>query len=370
MSFLPEAVLSLSRRRLRSGLTVLGVACSMFAMQLIAAVSQHFTLVSTGFQQSFAGRVFVCERLSLWAGGGVLSDAKAARVRQVPGVDGVTPLLIGRLLADRLVVLGVPEVLVGLPPQDAPTLWPAARLAAGRWVDSGAVVGSDAATLLHATVGGTVRLFKRDVPVDGVLAPSGMLVDRQVLVPLPLAQTLLGREGLLTAVVARTSAPDMVARAIQARVHGVTVVTPAQMEDDVRRSVAVWNALAVVLALGALAAGGAAVAVTTVVAVHERTGEIAIRRTVGASRLQIFAEFLGETAVLTTLGWAVGTGLTLGFVHLAEPWLESVGAAIFRVDATVLGLSLLTALLLTLAAGTLPAWHATRVDVVGALRRV
>jgi putative ABC transport system permease protein len=371
MTFLPDPLLAFRRRKLRTLLAITGVAAGVFAMELLAAVSTHFRSAAHGLEASFLHRAFVCERVTFWAGGGILSETRMARVTRVPGVRTAVPMLVGRLEPERLVVLGVPEVLVGVPFEQAQALWPGARLAAGRWLDSdapAAVLGAELAAHLGAVPGQSVSLLGHAVPVQGILEAQGTLVDRQALVPLPVAQSLLDREGLVTDVVVEGDIDlDVLGHRIEQAVPDVHVVTPARLADEVGQSVAVWDALALVLGLGSIVGGGITVAVTSLVSVQERTAEIAIRRAVGASAGQIFGDVLVENGLLILLGWGAGTAGVALFVALASRWLESVGAAMFTLTPGLLATSAAITVVLGLLAAAIPAAAAARTDVLRGL---
>ncbi|MHB2015768.1 MAG: ABC transporter permease [Candidatus Xenobia bacterium] len=376
MPTIPEPLLALGRRRVRTALSLLGLAAGVFAMQLIAAVAANFTATARGFERNFLHRLFVCERISFWAGGGILSDAKAAEVARVPGVAHVVPVLIGRIFQERMLVLGAPEVLVGAPPLDAPTLWEGAHLAAGRWLGprdaDGVVLGAEIAQVLQAHVGAPTTFLGATFPVLGVLAPTGTLLDRQAIAPLARAQAVLHREGLLTDVIVTPAAgqdAEALSDAIRHQVHEVEVITPGRLAVEIRQSVGSWEAIARVLELAAALSGAAAVAIAAAIGVHERSAEIGLRRAIGASRGQIMGDLLVESLVLLLLGWGLGSLLGFSFVDASRPALQAMGAAIFTFDASVLVRSLMWTLLVGLVAAAVPAHAASRLDPVRALRQ-
>lgn len=91
-----------------------------------------------------------------------------------------------------------------------------------------------------------------------------------------------------------------------------------------------------------------------------RSGEIGVRRALGATRRAIFAQFVVEAGVLGLAG--AGLGLLLSWLGL---WLvrqsPAPHAPLAQMDGAMLALTLLLALLASLAAGLLPAWRAALV---------
>ncbi len=96
-----------------------------------------------------------------------------------------------------------------------------------------------------------------------------------------------------------------------------------------------------------------------------RQREIAIRSSVGATRGQIFGQFLTESLVLAILGGGLGVGLGVGLLRailgiVPEGILPS--EASFQLDAHVLTGALAVTTLAGLLFGCAPAWYASRVD--------
>jgi len=93
-----------------------------------------------------------------------------------------------------------------------------------------------------------------------------------------------------------------------------------------------------------------------------RSGEIGVRRALGASRSAIHSQFLIEAAVIGAGGGALGlllTGVGVVAVHLVLP---PRFANLARVDVSLLLLALLVAVAATLLAGVYPAFRAARVQ--------
>jgi putative ABC transport system permease protein len=92
-----------------------------------------------------------------------------------------------------------------------------------------------------------------------------------------------------------------------------------------------------------------------------RSGEIGVRRALGASRRTVFNQFLVESGLVGLLG--TGLGLLLA---LAGLWAVRQGpssyARLVQMDLAQLGLTLVLGLSAALLAGLLPAWRATRVS--------
>ena len=146
--------------------------------------------------------------------------------------------------------------------------------------------------------------------------------------------------------------------------NNFALLASAQLLDLFNRLTGVFFLVMLALSSAGLLVGGVGVIGIMLISVTERTREIGVRKAVGATRREILWQFLVEASVLTALG--AGTGMLLGW-GLAEgvaAWtplparipLWAVGAAI--------GMAILTGMLF----GLLPAYRASRLDPVVALR--
>ena len=90
-----------------------------------------------------------------------------------------------------------------------------------------------------------------------------------------------------------------------------------------------------------------------------RSGEIGVRRALGASRLQIGVQFTVEAAVLGFTGGLLGLAMTwIGMLAMRAVLPEDI-AALARMDGSLLSLTLCMAVLATIVAGLYPTLRAT-----------
>lgn len=124
------------------------------------------------------------------------------------------------------------------------------------------------------------------------------------------------------------------------------------------------NLVFVVLGLVALLAGGAGIANVTTLGVLERTGEIGLRRALGATRRQVAAQFIAESVLIGLLGGLIGASLgvfAVVAVAALQHWTPIIDSPV-ALAAAALGA------VVGLVAGWFPARRAARIEPVSALR--
>ncbi len=169
----------------------------------------------------------------------------------------------------------------------------------------------------------------------------------------------------------RTGAAQAVARQIAAAElptdpHRLVVTAPPnplKLQGEVNGDLA---GLFLILALISLLIGAVGIANTTLVAVLERTGEIGVRRAVGARPRHIAAQFLAESTALGTLGGLIGTCIGVGIVVIfaaVQNWTALLNP-VYTLPAPLIGS------VVGLLAGAYPALRAARTSPLAALRTV
>ena len=114
-----------------------------------------------------------------------------------------------------------------------------------------------------------------------------------------------------------------------------------------------------------LLVGGIGVMNIMLVSVTERTGEIGLKKAIGAKKKRILLQFLTEAAVLTSMGGIVGVISGIGLAQLISAIMQIPVA----IDATAIFVSVVFSTLIGVVFGLLPATQAANLNPIEALRR-
>ncbi len=385
---------AVTAQRLRSFLTLLGIAVGIASVILLTSIGEGIHRFVLGEFSQFGTNVITATPGKTKTGGsasGLPSSARplsledAAALVRLPNVVAVTPNVRGNAEVEgngrtrRTLVYGVnadsrivfrSTVRSGqfLPVEDAGS--------ARAFVVLGAKVKEELFGS-ESPLGQRLRIGGLHFRIIGVMEPKGQFLgidlDDTAFIPAGRAQELFNREGVDEINIAATEGVPsaIVAERIRRHLverHGREDFTLITQEEMLKTLSNILNVLTMAVgALGgiSLLVGGVGIVTIMTIAVSERTGEIGLLVALGAPRRTILALFLGEAVALSALGGFLGLLLGVGLaqlIHLALPALPVHTPLSFVVLAE------LVAIAIGLAAGVLPARRAARLDPVEALR--
>jgi putative ABC transport system permease protein len=146
--------------------------------------------------------------------------------------------------------------------------------------------------------------------------------------------------------------------------NNFALMSSASILSLFNRLTGVFFLVILLLASAGLMVGGVGVIGIMLISVTERTREIGIRKAVGATQREILWQFLVEASLLTVLGAAVGMLIGFGMATAVARWTPIPADVPLWAVGTALGMAAVTGMLF----GLLPAYRAARLEPVAALR--
>ena len=394
-----EGFQALGAHKLRTFLMMAGTIIGVAALIVIMAIGR-------GTQKKLMKRVrnFGPRAMMLIAGGGkqlpppdmntttlTLEDAKALR-EQIKGIELVSPMAWRFRINVKRGTNQYQSPLWGVEPSwHEAWNWPT--------VSGEGISNQDVATMARVCVigrtlkrelfgdsdpiGQRIYINKVSVMVKGVLkargtSPMGSDFDNRVITPITTAMRRILNVDHLGAIRVISSDPVLMPRQaaeITALIHkrhhisapeedDFRIITPMIIAKLARGTSRTLSILLISLAGLSLLVGGVVLMNILLISVKERTGEIGLRRALGATQRDIFCQFLTESLSVTILGMVLGSALGWGIGALL-PRISRI-AAVFSWEPFVLGIC--AALAVGIFFGIQPARRAARLHPVEALR--
>jgi putative ABC transport system permease protein len=401
LAVIAESLTSLGKNKLQTLLSILGIVISVASVITVVAVGEgtkakvEEEIASLGddwMSINYVGRprAGVRDADQLIPPLRTLQDAEAI-VRECPSVRAATPTNGMRVQVSSAYSNYLSRCNGGLPSIFDIRRY---RIARGRPLDEHdeatqakvCCIGQTTARELFGAidpVGETIRANKVPFEVVGLLAPKGRSSDGRdyddiILFPWNCFQTrIAGKERSETLLAAaRPGIPLAVAKSeIQTVLRERHPRPPGEPDDfrmfDYSESASIkaqasetFSIMLVIVASVSLLVGGVGIMNIMLMSVTERTREIGMRLAVGAPGFAIVAQFLTEAVVVCLLGGALGVAAGLGTAHALS---QALGWLIV-VPVWSLGVAAAVSVGIGLVFGFYPAWRASRLSPIEALR--
>ena len=379
MKYLALILANLKRKKVRTILTVGSFAAALFLFGLLIAVRGSF---NQGVSVAGADRLIVLNRVSLMQ---PLPISYRDQIRQIQGVKAVTfATWFGGVYQDERNFF--PQIVID--PANWREMYEEFVIADADWAEfmkdrQAALVGEDTVKRFGWKIGDRIPIKGTYIPgvwefnLRGIYKGSRRDDDT--------TQFWLRRDyfeekapaywkGIVGWYIVKIENPDEAPR-VTAAIDDRFSNSPYETKTETEKSFAasfvkqIGNIEFLILSIGAvvfftllLVTGN-----TMAIAVRERTGELAVLKTVGFRDSIVLWLVLGESLVLAFIGGTIGVLSAKGIAPGLSGFMY--GAKIY-VPVRDLGFGIVLALVAGALAGMLPALSAMRLKVVDALRRV
>ncbi len=375
---------SLTQRKMRTGLTIFGIALGIFAVVVMGGMSEHMNLVVDKSLKLLANNIQI-EPDGTYGGVGTLDESKIRQVKRIPGVSDAYGVLFTMLDPESggAGLTGGDMVFGVLPEKQMID----AKLTSGRYLVPGdgykAVIGSSIARKFNLKVGDELEMKSkrlqrtssitntRNVSVVGILEYTGSFFDSSVQIPLNRAQKFCKMENTVSFIYAEP-APGVdtseLARRIDLSVEKVKSTSPEELRKGIEGDIMIFGLITISAAVLAAIIGGLSVMNTMLMSVSERTKEFGLLKALGAERKTILFMTMGEAALMGVIGGITGIAAGSVLVHFLNKSFEAQGSALFAITPRLIVIGLLFAISLGIICGTYPAYRATKMSPMEALR--
>jgi len=236
------------------------------------------------------------------------------------------------------------------------------------------IVGSAVKSSLGLSVGSTIQLRNTTQTVVGFLSDTGSVDDYSVFLPLRTSQMLLDLIGKVSIIdvgaLCKNCPVEVISQQIMDAVPDVKATPVKQAVETRMKAVEQTASFSLLLASIILVVGCAGVMNTMLASVHERMREIGIFMSLGADSTHLYKMFFLESIILGLIGGLIGTAVGLISSILFGSFFIKVTINPAEIPLYPIPLAITLSVSACLVASLYPAWRASKIDPVKALKTV
>lgn len=427
-----EIFRNMSRRKGRTILTITGIAVGIFAFTVMGSMALRFNKMISGGKSYVTGQITLMPKgteFTTGTGGALLPMDVLNKIANVEGVQAV-----GASVELPVKEIDPNDPIGGASFGPAATIegmdvnsdyknrnWQTLSMKSGRMLEKGdpdnvVVVGYTVAIDSKLKVNDTYTIRGRDFKVIGIADQTLTGPDQYVFMPLKSAREIViaanpflkslkdradeaakistadlaklptaTRDQILQAKsfklddVTQMAAvswkdgqdPDVVANRIKDQFKDqVLVLSPTKLGETIDKASAIFNAIILGSAVIALVVGGFSIINTMIMSISERKREIGIKKAIGASNRSIAWDYTLEAGIIGIIGGLIGLGLGVLAIVIINSKTAASGAEIFLLSPVFMVGVVAFSFVLGVIAGVIPAFRASRMKVVDAIREL
>jgi putative ABC transport system permease protein len=388
--YLVLAVKNIKHRKVRSWLTIIGVIIGIAA--IIALISLSFGLRDTiegEFSEFGADKILVTSGTSqgpLGPGSG-LTDDDLEELRKIPEIKTVVPIVTRGGTVEYRRETRFPGV-IGTEPKGAEDFFGEQfPLSVGRYLRAGdkfdVVLGSRTATELFSKelrINNRITINGVSFKVVGIFEERGNQGDDNALhIPLETFREIFDIKDEVNFMWAQVKPGNdilEVQKKIERRLErsrddeNFQVLTPTQILNQINQILGVLQAVLVGIAAISLVVGGIGIMNAMYTTVLERTKDIGVMKAIGAKNSDILSIFLIEAGLVGLVGGVFGVilGIIISF-GIARLATESGFKLLISINPNLIVFGLFFAFVVGILSGLIPAYQASKMHPVEALRQ-
>jgi len=363
--FLPRVTRNLWRQRTRTVLTLLGIGASIAAIVALGAVAEGMAYFMTEMWRASQTDIFAIEA-------GVDSDFSAidervgARIAARPDVEAVSGVIMTGVNTEEISML----IVFGYHPRELAIrhfhIVEGEPLTGRHQI----IVGRRVSEQIGLEIGDTLRLLDSNFRVVGIYETGLAFEDIGVVIGLREAQSLIGKPHQVQMYAIKLRDPGQ-AEAVRDELGATFPEIDFALSSDAVESISdmqVMREMVAQISFLAVFIGALGMLNTMLMSVLERTREIGVLRALGWRRMQVLKMIVQESLILGAVGGVCGIFLGQGLAKLLGLVPGTFGAFGPVYTPQLFVQAIVVALVAGAVGGLYPAWRATRMRPVEALR--
>lgn len=369
MTFSTLIFKNLLRRKTRSFLAILGISVGIATIVALGVISSGLKASAEDIFKTGKADFSIAEGDVADLAFSIVEEKDVREIERIEGIKSAGGILLGiypvsgnpyfiltGVRADDLKLAGI-EVSVGKPFSERK----------GNEI----VLGKLASEHLEKYVGDKITLGGKRFKITGIYETGTAWWDGGAYVPLETLQRMEKKEEKLTMVyveLERGADADSVTQYIEKEYPELVTIRSLSDLSQVDQGIQIIDAATWMISLLAVIVGGIGVMNTMIMSVYERTREIGVLRALGWKRWRILAMILSESFIVGLLGAVAGAVIGVVAVNLIMlfPVMQAFMGVVYSSDVFIKALAV--ALLVGLFGGFYPAYRASRLSPMEALR--
>ena len=393
--FFKLAIKNISRRKIRSFLTVLGILIGMGAVVTLILIGEGankrieniFEKMGKDKITIFPGKLEGSFGIEASVSSTILTERDVNAIRKVPNVESVVPIFFRYAPIEfENEKFYLPVAGVGGDVKEVLQVFQGFELLEGRYVKESekgkCVIGYGVAKNLfgkEVSIGNKLIINGKSFKVVGILEQIGSRMDDySIIIPLEEARKLFDEEEEVSLIFAKVSNEQIIDDTVEEikkklkRLRGeedFTILTQKQLLEKISSVLGILQFVLISVAAISLVVGSVGIMNSMYTSVMERTRDIGTMKAVGATNFQVMMIFLIEAGILGFFGGLLGVLLGIFLTKIALSYASMYGIIIpFVFDVRLFAGVLIFSFCLGMVSGILPARRAAGLDPVEALR--